>query len=253
MHAKRPVEIPKAGVFSDGTSVRLPGAECVRICSEFMDDMVLVSNDEICAAIKDMFEETRGVIEPAGALGIAGLKAYLAKHPALANKNMTYCCVCSGANMNFDRLRFVAERAKIGENNEVLLSVQIAEKPGAMQQLYKVVYPRIVTELSYRYSANGTAHVFIAFQVADRTESPGIVSEIALLGQGFEAIDITDNELAKSHIRFMAGGHAGATLPEHEVLYRLRFPALGSSMLLILEATGQWNLTLVHCKLHSFR
>ena len=161
LHAGQPILLEKVGLFSDGTSVKQVGLECVRICRHFVDDMVKVSNDEICAAIKDVYEETRGIIEPAGALGVAGLKKFLSENPRL--KGGVFAAITSGANMNFDRLRFIAERSSVGDGREALLSVLVPEISGTMKALYDAVYPRSVTELSYRYSNKNEAHVFLGF------------------------------------------------------------------------------------------
>lgn len=165
LHAGQPVLLEKVGLFSDGTSIKLVGSECVKICRHYVDDMIKVNNDEICAAIKDGYEDTRGIIEPAGALGLAGLKKYLIENPGL--RGGVFAAVTSGANMNFDRLRFVAERASVGEGREALLSVLIPESIGTMKKLYDAVYPRSVTELSYRYSDVNEAHVFLGFYTAN--------------------------------------------------------------------------------------
>jgi threonine dehydratase len=184
----KPVEIKTAGLFSDGTAVKRVGDECVRLCKQFVDDMILVTNDEICAAIKDSFEEARSILEPSGALAVAGLKRYLQQNPKL--QGGVYVAVTSGANMNFDRLRFVAERAKIGDNNEVLLSCLIPEQPGSLLELYHMIYtkefPRQVTEFSYRYSSNKEAHVFVAFEVKVPSEADDVVAKIC--SRGWKAI-----------------------------------------------------------------
>jgi threonine dehydratase len=167
-----PTDIKTAGLFSDGTSIRIVGTECVRVCKHYVDDMVLVSNDEICAAIKDCFEETRSILEPAGALGIAGMKKYLSNNPGL--KGGVYVCVASGANMNFDRLHFVTERSSVGDGKETLLSVKLPEKPGSLKSLLHFLGPRNITELSYRYCDDKDAHVFCGFDVATPGEVIGI-------------------------------------------------------------------------------
>jgi threonine dehydratase len=193
-----PVEIREAGLFSDGTSVRLVGSEPFRLCRSLVDDMILVSTDEICAAIKDTFDDTRSIVEPAGALGVAGLKKFLTANPHMVGG--VFVAVLSGANMNFDRLRFVAERSRLGDGREVLLSAIIPEKPGSFLQLYSGVDPRTVTEVSYRYSDPETAHIYIAFEVTNGKDE---VEEVigGLHKVGIEAMDITDNEMAKTHMR----------------------------------------------------
>ena len=168
LHKGSPIELAKAGLFSDGTSIKLVGSHCVKICKQYVDDMVKVNNDEICAAIKDTYEETRSILEPAGALGIAGMKKYLTLHPQLMGG--VYCAVSSGANMSFDRLRFVAERASVGEGKEMLLSALIPEKPGSLLALHDQIFPRNITEMSYRYSDANEAHVFLGFHVSEPKE-----------------------------------------------------------------------------------
>ncbi|KAI8928237.1 tryptophan synthase beta subunit-like PLP-dependent enzyme [Entophlyctis helioformis] len=240
-----PVEIKEAGLFSDGTSVRLPGKECVRLALKHVDDMVLVSNDEICAAIKDTFDDTRSILEPAGALGLAGLKKYLSANADL--RDGVFVAVSSGANMNFDRLRFVAERAKIGEGREALLSVLVPEHPGSLRQLYNVVYPRFVTELSYRFSELNQAHIFLAFEVADKAvDIPAVISAIAAQGPEWKAVDISDNEMAKTHGRFLAGGRSSTV--RDEVVYRFMFPDRPGSLRRFLDLleTGAYNVSLFH-------
>jgi threonine dehydratase len=157
------VDIQQAGLFSDGTSMRVCGQETLKVCQQYVDDMVLVTNDEICAAIKDSYEETRSILEPAGALGIAGLKKYLSQNPEL--KNGVFVAVSSGANMNFDRLHFVTERASVGQGKEMLASVLIPESPGSLKSLVEFISPRNITELSYRYQTPKHAHVFYGFEV----------------------------------------------------------------------------------------
>eukprot|EP00842_Homolaphlyctis_polyrhiza_P003804 jgi/Hompol1/4424/HPOL_003636-RA len=242
-----PVEIKEAGLFSDGTSVRLPGAECVRICRDTVDDMVLVTTDDICAAIKDTFDDTRSILEPAGALGVAGLKRYLHLHPTI--KNGVFVAISSGANMNFDRLRFVAERAKLGEGKEALLSVLLPERPGALKLLHNTIFPKFITELSYRFSDPKQAHMLVAFEVKDRAvDVAGVVADIFALGQGWEALDISDNEMAKAHARFLAGGRSNTV--RDEVLYRFKFPdrpgALRKFLDLLENGTHNCNLSLFH-------
>ncbi|KAJ3277208.1 hypothetical protein HDV01_000260 [Terramyces sp. JEL0728] len=212
------VEIKQAGLFSDGTSVRLVGSECARICKRSVDDMILVSNDEICAAIKDAFDDCRAVLEPAGALGIAGLKKYLIQYPEL--RGGVFVAVASGANMNFDRLRFVTERASMGQGKEALLSVVIPERSGALRDLHNVVTPRSVTELSYRYSTSKFAHIFLGFDTKTPDEAFPVIDQINCM-EGYEAINISENDMANQHIRYLSGGRSNI---ENEVLCRFKLP-----------------------------
>ncbi|KAJ3004626.1 hypothetical protein HKX48_001133, partial [Thoreauomyces humboldtii] len=239
------VELPLAGLFSDGTSVRRVGTECHRLCSKYVDDFVLVSNDEICAAIKDGFDDTRSILEPAGALALAGCKRFLANNPDM--KGGVFVCVTSGANMNFDRLRFVAERARLGEGKEALVSCLIPERPGSLRQLYNKIYPRFVTEFSYRYSDSTQAHIYTAFDVTSGSaEVADLIRELESTGTAIEAIDITDNEMAKTHGRYLAGGRSSTV--ENEVLYRFKFPERPGAFrnLLDLLQVGGWNVSLFH-------
>ena len=181
LKAGKPVMIKSAGLFSDGSSIRQAGEENVKLCKKYVDDMVLVSNDELCAAIKDAFDETRTVLEPAGALGLAGLKKYLLKNPQL--KNGIFCAVNSGANMNFYRLRFIATRAAAGEGKEALTTVLVPEKAGSMHKLLRLVQPRNISELSYRYSSLENAHIFMAYETTGKEEVRLIKKETASFKQ----------------------------------------------------------------------
>ena len=241
------VEIKEAGLFADGTSVRLPGKECVRICKKYVDDVVLVSTDEICAAIKDAFDDTRSILEPAGALALAGLKRFLINNPQI--KDGVFVATNSGANMNFDRLRFIAERAKLGEGREALLSVIIPEKPGSLKELYELISPRFVTELSYRYFDHEKAHVLVGLEVADRAQDiREIVDAMKRKGSGWEVIDISENEMAKTHARYMSGGRSSTVRDEQ--LYRFKFPDRPGSLLKFLNLLENpdkpYNVTLFH-------
>ncbi|KAI8915309.1 tryptophan synthase beta subunit-like PLP-dependent enzyme [Powellomyces hirtus] len=238
------VELPVAGLFADGTSVRRVGTENHRLCAKYVDDFVLVSNDEICAAIKDAFDDTRSILEPAGALGLAGCKRFLAANPQM--KEGVFVCVTSGANMNFDRLRFVAERARLGEGKEALLSCIIPEKPGSLKALYNLIYPRFVTEFSYRYSDSASAHIYTAFDVSNgTTEVAELIQQLESSGTAYEAIDITENEMAKTHARYLAGGRSSTV--ENEVLYRFRFPERPGALKKFLNLLeNDWNVSLFH-------
>ncbi|KAI9202877.1 tryptophan synthase beta subunit-like PLP-dependent enzyme [Polychytrium aggregatum] len=241
LNRSEPVEISSAGLFSDGTSVRLVGNETYRLCKMYVDDMILVSTDEICAAIKDTFEDTRSIVEPAGALGVAGVKKYIQSNPQI--KDGVFVAVLSGANMNFDRLRFVAERARVGEGRETLLSVVLPERPGSFLELYSAIHPTPVTECSYRYNDPKTAHFYLALDVKSPSETEAIIHNIAK--KGFEVIDITENELAKAHARFMVGGRSSTVIDER--LYRFRFIERHGALKRFLETLeGRWNLSLFH-------
>ncbi|ORX77071.1 threonine dehydratase I [Basidiobolus meristosporus CBS 931.73] len=235
-----PCELPEVGLFADGAAVRLVGTETFRVCNELLDDMVQVTNDQICAAIKDIFEDSRSIVEPAGALGVAGAKKWL-----LQNKyeNKTVIAVTSGANMNFDRLRFVAERAELGEKREALITAIIPEEPGSFMKLYNSIYPRPITEFIYRYSNPKEAYIFTSFTVVNRKQE---LSQIfgELESMGMKGQDISDNEMAKTHARYLIGGRSGV---ENERLYRFEFPERPGALKQFLTGLKSgWNVSLFH-------
>ncbi|KAJ1889379.1 threonine deaminase [Coemansia sp. IMI 209127] len=238
LKAGRRLALREVGLFADGTAVCQVGKECFRIAKDLVDDVVLVTNDEVCAAIKDVFEDTRSVLEPSGALATAGLKRYV-RDRALQGKSLV--AVTSGANMNFDRLRFVAERAAIGEQREVLLSVVIPEQPGSYIKLHDVIYPRAITEFTYRYGHPQRAHIFMSFEVKDRQrEVPEIIQKLS--AQSMEATDLTDNELAKSHARYIVGGRSSVP---NEYMIRFEFPERHGALKKFLSGLQfGWNISL---------
>jgi len=204
-----------------------------------------LDNDAICAAIKDVFEDTRSILEPAGALAVAGMKEY-AKRNQLQDK--TLVGIASGANMNFDRLRFVAERAEIGEKREAVLAVTIPEKPGAFKTFCRLLGNRNITEFNYRYSDDNEAHIFVGVTIRDQAEPAQLVS--ILQNQGLPAIDLTDNEVAKLHLRHLVGGHAPQA--EHEQVFRFEFPEKPGALMNFLETMGHdWNISLFHYRNHG--
>ena len=236
----RRVTLPHVNLFADGVAVRQVGTETLRLCRELVDDMVLVDTDEICAAIKDIFEDTRTVLEPAGAVALAGAKRWIAKRRV---KGASFVAIASGANMNFDRLRFVAERAELGEHREAVLAVTLPERPGAYKQLIGLLGNRSVTEFNYRYAPGKEAHVFLGVSVSGREETERLV---ALLGKnGIAAVDLSDNEMAKQHGRHMVGGRARLSVPE--MLYRFEFPERPGALMHFLQRMGTgWNISLFH-------
>ncbi len=239
------VKLEQVGLFADGAAVKYVGQETFRLCQELVDEVVLVDTDAICAAIKDVFEDTRSILEPAGALAIAGAKAYAHKHRL---KDKTLVAVASGANMNFDRLRFVAERAELGEQREAVLAVTIPEKPGSFRKFCSLIGPRSITEFNYRYSDSKEAHVFAGVSVANRAESLKLVE--SLRRHGLATLDLTDDEMAKLHIRHMVGGKA----PEvtDELLYRFEFPERPGALMRFLESmSAGWNISLFHYRNHG--
>ncbi|KIY73089.1 threonine ammonia-lyase [Cylindrobasidium torrendii FP15055 ss-10] len=241
------ITLKEVGPFSDGTAVKIVGEESFRICKELLDGVVKTDNDEICAAIKDIFEETRSVTEPAGALALAGLKRYIQENN-LVGANKRFVAVVSGANMNFDRLRFVAERAELGEGREVLISVDIPERPGSFMRLHSCIHPRAVTEFIYRFnqhSPSDRAHIIFACKL----ETTDRKTELEKLFADFEkedmkAFDLSDNELAKSHGRYMIGGSQNVA---NERVLRFQFPERPSALRnFLLGMQNDWNITMFH-------
>jgi threonine dehydratase len=231
------VELDEVGLFSDGTAVKLVGAETFRLARDLVDDFVVVDTDAICAAIKDVFEDTRRILEPAGALAVAGLKRYAGDHGVVGR---TFVAVASGANMNFDGLRFVAERA---EEHEALFAVTIPEERGSFRRFCGLVGPRAVTEFNYRISGTDAAHVFVGLATADRRDSAAIA--LAFAEAGFPTIDLTSDELAKEHVRHMVGGRS--PLAQDERLYRFLFPERPGALLQFLDnMRTDWNISLFH-------
>lgn len=249
LKAGKRVVLDEVGLFADGAAVKNVGEETFRLCSEVVDNIIEVSTDEICAAIKDVFEDTRSIVEPAGALGLAGLKKYVAANPS-PDPNRTLIAIASGANMNFDRLRFVAERAALGEQKEVLLSVTIPEKPGAFTELIKAVLPHAVTEYAYRYSNHNSASILMGISVNAHSRQKDLADLIHRLGQrDMIATDLSGDELAKSHIRYLVGGRSDVA---DERLYMFEFPERPGALVKFLTTLrpGQ-NISLFHYRNHG--
>ncbi len=243
--AGRRVRLDTVGLFADGTAVKYVGEETFRLCRELLDDIVLVDTDAICAAIKDVFEDTRSILEPSGALAIAGAKEYAKKKKL---KDKTLVAVASGANTNFDRLRFVAERAEVGEQREAVLAVTLPEKPGSYKKFLALIGSRNITEFNYRYHDAGEAHVFVGVQVSGGGEAPKLVEQ--LKKNGYPAIDLTDDEMAKLHVRHLVGGHAPQV--KNELLYRFEFPERpGALMNFLTRMSAGWNISLFHYRNHG--
>lgn len=245
LKAGRRVELKEVGLFADGAAVKVVGEETFRLCREYVDDVIEVSTDEICAAIKDVFQDTRSIVEPAGALAVAGMKKYAATHPPTGPQD-SLCAVLSGANMDFDRLRFVAERARLGEGHEVLLSVIVPDRPKVFYEMMQCIIPRAVTEFSYRFGDGERGSIFMSILVGDREkEIPAILA--AFKAKGFEGADISDNEFAKSHGRYLIGGRmpSGAALEER--IYRFEFPERPGALSKFLELLRpEFNISLFH-------
>jgi len=240
VRAGKRVELAEVGLFSDGTAVKLVGEETFRLARQWVDEFVVVDTDEVCAAIKDVFQDTRTVLEPAGALGVAGIKQYVARRKV---KGQTLVTITSGANMNFDRLRFVAERAEFGEQREALFAVTIPERRGSFKQFCALIGPHAVTEFNYRISDEHLAHVFVGIAIARRDEAQRIARQFER--HGFPTLDLTDDELAKEHVRHMVGGHS--ELAHHERLLRFIFPERPGALMRFLSAMNPgWNISLFH-------
>jgi threonine dehydratase len=245
LKAGRRVKLDQVGLFADGVAVKEVGRETFRLCRQLVDGVVRVSTDDICAAIKDVFEDTRAVLEPAGALSVAGLKAWCARGEA---RGRTLVAVASGANMNFDRLRFVAEEAELGERREAVLAVTIPERPGSFRRFCMQVGARNITEFNYRYADSREAHVFVGVQVRDRGEAGRLIRR--LRASGLKTLDFTDNELAKLHVRHTVGGHAPGL--DDEILYRFEFPERPGALMKFLTAMSRgWNISLFHYRNHG--
>ena len=245
LEAGRRVRLKEVGIFADGVAVKQVGKETFKLARDFVDEVITVSNDQICAAIKDIFEDTRTITEPAGALAVAGIKKYVAEHNL---KGLDLVAIDSGANMNFDRLRHVAERAEIGERREGIIAVTIPERPGSFRAFCSILGKRGITEFNYRYSSADKAHVFVGLQVQD----PGELVELLgkLRSKGYQAIDMTDNEMAKTHMRHLVGGHAGQA--DNERVFRFRFPERPGALLGFLSKMGKtWNISLFHYRNHG--
>jgi threonine dehydratase len=236
----RRVRLEQVGLFADGVAVKQVGKETFRLCRRLVDDMVLVDTDETCAAIKDVFEDTRVVLEPAGALSVAGAKAWVERHGA---RGRTLVAVASGANTNFDRLRFIAEEAEVGEHREAVLAVTIPERPGSFRKFCATLGARSVTEFNYRIADSKDAHVFVGIEVRGRHESARIAAN--LRRHGLRTVDLSDNEMAKTHVRHMVGGRA--PFAKNELLYRFEFPERPGALMRFLDSMrSDWNISLFH-------
>jgi len=245
LKAGRRVTLPHVNIFADGVAVKQVGVETFRLARKHVDEMVLVDTDEICAAIKDIFEETRTVVEPAGALAVAGLKRWVERRRV---KGRTFVAIACGANMNFDRLRFVAERAELGEHREAVLAVTIPERPGSFRELCGLLGKRSVTEFNYRYAPGAEAHVFLGVSVSGREEARRLAAQLER--HGLPAHDLSDNELAKLHVRHLVGGRT--RVAEDEMLYRFEFPERPGALMTFLNGMGSgWNITLFHYRNHG--
>jgi len=245
LRAKRRVTLENVGLFADGVAVKQVGRETFRLCRDLVDEMVLADTDEMCAAIKDVFEDTRVVLEPAGALAIAGAKAWVERHGA---RGKTLVAVASGANTNFNRLRFIAEEAELGEHREAILAVTIPERPGSFKKFCAQIGARSVTEFNYRISDSREAHIFVGVEVHGSRETARIVRN--LRRHGLTTLDLSNNEMAKWHVRHMVGGRA--PFARNELLYRFEFPERpGALMRFLSSMRSDWNISLFHYRNHG--
>jgi threonine dehydratase len=255
---KKRIRLEQVGLFADGVAVKEVGEEPFRLCRELVDEMLLVDTDEMCAAIKDVFEDTRVVLEPAGALAIAGAKAWVERHGA---RGRTLVAIASGANTNFDRLRFIAEEAEVGEHREAILAVTIPERPGSFKKFCATLGARSVTEFNYRIADSKEAHIFVGVEVHGRNETDKLVR--GLRRRGLKTLDLSDNEMAKWHVRHMVGGRApvgkrgtaggkGETPAKNELLYRFEFPERpGALVRFLTNMRSDWNISLFHYRNHG--
>jgi threonine dehydratase len=246
MEKGRRVVLKQVGIFADGAAVKQVGKETFRLARQFVDDVILVSTDEICAAIKDAFDDTRTLLEPAGALGVAGVKSYV-RRESIRDRNLIV--LTTGANINFDRLRHVAERAEIGERREAVLAATIPERPGSFRRFCRALGKRGITEFNYRYADSQEARVFVGIKLTEGdSEREDLLKD--LQGKGYPILDLTDNEMAKLHLRHMVGGHASDVADE--IVYRFEFPERPGALLNFLTQMGHgWNISLFHYRNHG--
>lgn len=247
--------LSSVGSFADGTAVRVLGNETWRLCHQFVDEVVRVNTDETCAAIKDIFEDTRSIVEPSGALGVAGMKKYIQQNSEnIDHTTKTYVPILSGANMNFDRLRFVSERAVLGEGKEVSFVVSIPEHPGEFAKLQQIIHPRAITEFSYRYSDSDKANIYVSFNVLNKSkEVAEIIDTMTNAEHNYEVVDISDNEVAKTHGRYLVGGKSnGAHKTHKENLFQFEFPERPGALTKFLQQMkGNWDITLFNYRNHG--
>jgi len=240
------ITLDHAGIFADGVAVRRVGDETFRLCQQLVDDIVTVDTDQICAGIRDVFEDTRSIVEPAGALAIAGAKKYIA---ATNIQDQAFVVINCGANVNFDRLRHIAERAAVGEQREMLLGVEIPEEPGSFRKFCEAIGRRGITEFNYRYSDSRKAHIFVGVELRHGADEHAELIE-NLTRLGFPLADLSDNEMAKLHVRHMVGGSAAKV--ENERIFRFEFPERPGALLDFLKAIGtDWNISLFHYRNHG--
>ncbi|MDH5544330.1 MAG: threonine ammonia-lyase, biosynthetic [Gammaproteobacteria bacterium] len=246
LQAGERVILDQVGIFADGVAVRQIGEETFKLAKQYVDEVITVDVDEICAAIKDIFDDTRSIAEPAGALAIAGIKKYVQRERYM---DLQFVAIDSGANMNFDRLRYVAERSELGEQREALLAVTIDEQPGSFHRFCHLIGQRNITEFNYRYADAKIAHIFVGIQLREIPEEK-IQLMKRLEEHGYQVLDMSRNEMAKLHVRYMVGGHAPGV--DNEIIYRFEFPERPGALLLFLTKMGQrWNISMFHYRNHG--
>ena len=246
LEAGRPVTLDHVGIFADGVAVRRVGDETFRLCQQYVDEIITVNTDHICAAVQDIYEDTRSIVEPAGALAVAGIKQYVEREACVSQSLVALNC---GANMNFDRLRHVAERAAIGEEREMLLAAEIPEEPGSFRRFCEALGRRSVTEFNYRFASDEAARIFVGVELRGGTAERQRIME-KLHAEGFPAVDLSDNEMAKLHVRHMVGGRSAGVINER--LFRFEFPERPGALLDFLNAIGtEWNISLFHYRNHG--
>ncbi|MDG6793441.1 threonine ammonia-lyase, biosynthetic [Glaesserella parasuis] len=244
LQAGQPVDLERVGLFADGVAVKRVGDETFRLCQKYVDDVVLVDNDEVCAALKDVFENVRAVAEPSGALSLAGLKKYVAQHN-LEGRNLA--CILSGANLNFHTLRYVSERCEIGEKHEALLAVSIPEQKGAFLKFCQIIGNRAVTEFNYRHADDQQACIFVGVRISGNAEKLEIIKD--LQQNGYPVTDLSDDDIAKTHIRYMVGGRPSSI--QQEELYSFEFPEQKGALLKFLQTLIDWDISLFHYRAHG--
>ena len=246
LQANKRVELEQVGIFADGVAVRQIGEKTFEIAKDLIDEVLLVTTDQICAGIKDIFDETRTLVEPAGALSLAGIKQYVARENCF---DKTLVGINCGANINFDRLRHVAERAELGERRECLFAVTIPEQPGSFLKFCRILGTRGITEFNYRYADKSDAHIFVGVKVEDSDKEKSELLK-TMNTDGYAALDISDNEMAILHLRHMVGGHCAGL--ENEIVFRFEFPERPGALLKFLETIGHdWNISLFHYRNHG--
>ena len=245
VNAGERVKLNRVGQFADGVAVKLVGEETFRLAQEYVDEFMTVDTDEICAAVKDIFEETRTIVEPAGAISVAGIKKYV---QATKVSGQTLIGINCGANVNFDRLRHISERAEIGEQREGIFAATIPERPGSFKEFCSTLSVRQITEFNYRYADSGKAHVYVGIQVKNHQETNAVLESLS--DQNYQVLDLTNNEMAKLHVRHMVGGHAPGV--KNEQVFRFIFPEKPGALLNFLTQMGEnWNISMFHYRNHG--